>query len=62
MWTRKEGGVAGYDSEDGDYQILMGNGYCVLVAFEHEPIDDEVEFWRKRFSTVEKAMEYAEHM
>jgi hypothetical protein len=61
LWTRKDSGVPGYDSEDGDFQILQGNGYVVLVSFEHEPVDD-AEFWRKRFGTVKEAMEYAERM
>jgi hypothetical protein len=60
-WLRKEGGVKGYSSEDGNFDILQGNGYVVLVSFNHEPIDD-YEFWRKRFDTVKDAMEYAETM
>ena len=43
-----------------DYDILIGNGYVVLVSFTHEPNDPDCEFWRKRFDTVKEAMEYAE--
>lgn len=61
QWLRKDSGVKGYSSEDGDYEILVGNGYAVLVSFIHEVVGDE-EFWRKRFRTVKEAMEYAEKM
>lgn len=61
-WRRKEGGVKGwYCDHTADMEILEGDGYVVLVSFEHDPVDD-AEFWRKRFDTVEEAMEYAEKM
>lgn len=60
-WKRKDAGVPGYSSEDGDFDILCGNGYVVLVSFVHDAPAGE-EFWRKRFDTVEAAMEYAETM
>lgn len=62
-WTRNfEGGSRKYSS-DGElnFDILIGNGYVILVAFDHDPIDD-AEFWRKRFNSVKAAMEYAEKM
>lgn len=63
LWTRKDHGVPGYSADDGNYDILLGEGYVVLVAFEHDPLhDDNSEFWRKRFPTAREAMEYAEKM
>lgn len=59
LWKRKKTGVDGYSSEDGNYDILIGNGYVVLVSFIHEPDGDD-EFKRWRFRTINQAMEYAE--
>ena len=62
-WTRRNSGTKGYESEDGNYDILEGNGYVVLVSFIHDPRPgDDSEFWRKRFGTIKEAMEYAEKM
>jgi hypothetical protein len=57
-WLRKESGVKGYSSEDGNFDILIGNGYVVLVSFVHD--SPAGESWRKRLKTVREAMEYAE--
>jgi hypothetical protein len=61
-WTRKPSGVQGYSSDDGNYDILCGNGYVILVSFIHEPLKTGEEFWRKRFKTVKDAVEYAERI
>jgi hypothetical protein len=60
-WHRKTSGLDGYSTDDAKFDILQGVGYVVLVAFDHEPIDG-YEFWRKRFTTLQEAMEYAEKM
>jgi hypothetical protein len=63
LWNRKTTGVPGWQAEGGQFDILEGNGYVVLVAFEHDPkADDDCDFWRQRFPTVEAAMEHAEKM
>lgn len=61
VWNRDLSGTPKYSSEDGKFDILIGNGYVVLVAFDHDPIDD-AEFWRKRFESIEDAADYAERM
>ncbi len=64
LWTKKETGVPGWES-DGEFTILedVRRGTVVLVATEHDPLPgDDCEFWRKRFSSVTEAMEYAERM
>ena len=63
VWNEKTSGVMGWSSEDNDFDILVSNGYCVLVSFVHDPLPgDSSEFWRKRFDTVDEAMEHAEKM
>lgn len=63
LWLRKEQGISGYSSEDGNYDILINEakGCVVLVSFIHDSVDD-AEFWRRQFPTVDAAMEYAEKM
>ena len=52
-WTRKASGVRGWSSEDDRFDILENDGYCVLVAFDRDPVPgDTAEFWRRRFATV----------
>lgn len=60
-WTRKASGGPGYSSDDGNYDIIQGNGYVVLVSMIHDPLPGD-EFWRKRFPTVKEAMEHVEKM
>ncbi len=63
LWTEKTEGVPGWSSEDGDFDILLGKGIAVLVAFEHDPVPGSgQDFWAKRFATVEEAMRQAEMM
>jgi hypothetical protein len=61
QWTRNEGGVRGYSSDDGHYEIVQGNGYVMLLSYLHEAPNGETH-WKKRFATVKAAMEYAETM
>lgn len=60
-WSRKESGVPGYSSACGNYDVLIGDGYVVLVSMIHDPLPgDNCDFWRKRFSTVGEAITYSE--
>jgi hypothetical protein len=60
-WTRRTGGAAGWDSDDGNFHILDGPNYFMLVSFKHESAQDST-FWQKPFKTARAAMEYAEKM
>ena len=65
LWVRKEDGVEGYASEDGKYEILIGDGCVRLVSFVHEPVrtgKGVCKFWRKWFRSMEDAMDYAERI
>ncbi len=63
VWIRKKEGVPEYYSEDKEFQILVWKDYCVLVSFVHEPLKGDIStFWKKRFKTIQEAMEHAEKM
>lgn len=62
LWIRKEDATAGYDSEDGYFEILRQASSVLLVSHIHEPVKFDESIWTKRFRTVKAAMEYAEKM
>lgn len=62
-WTLHESRTK-YEADGGEFDILLHpDGFVVLVSFIHEPKpDDDCEFWRGRFETIEEAMHQAERM
>ncbi len=62
LWIRKEDATAGYDSEDGSFEIFRRAGNVLLVSHIHEPANLKDSVWSKSFRTVKAAMEYAEKM
>jgi hypothetical protein len=59
LWVVKDRGMPGWSSEDGNFDILQGDEFVVLVSFIHDPNGD-FEFWRQRCKNVREAMELAE--
>jgi len=60
LWIRKDNAIAGYDSEDGKFEILRRGSAALLISNVHKKSNGTP--WHKRFNTVKAAMEFAEQI
>jgi hypothetical protein len=60
-WTKSIIAVEGHDSDDGNFRIVQTKeGRWLLIAFAVETRDGDV--WRKTFTSLDAAKDYAESM
>lgn len=62
LWRRKTNKVPGWETDD--FAIMEHSaGFVVFVSTIHDRVPgDDCEFYRRRFDTVEQAMEHAERI
>ena len=65
LWEKGRLFTESWEAEDGSFRIIpTKNGSdFLLISFDHDSVPGSgQDYWTKRFSTVEAAMDYAERM